>query len=158
MAIHYWGFSTWYYTNYKICKQTQWQKASCNFPREVFTVPHLLKCDTRHPFIMVISKDPWHTHCWALERGLDSNTQPSACEANALTDCATVAVPINWDVLLWYIVNYDTDMFGKGYKPVFIPITLGNSVRVYSNISKKFLQFPVSHYHRLTRGKNDNSA
>ena len=28
-------------------------------------------------------------------RCLDSNTQPSACEANALTDCATAAVSIH---------------------------------------------------------------
>ena len=62
-------------------------------------------CDTGHPFIMVISEDT-HTYIaedWAVElslpvsttwvcRGWDSNTQPSACEANAQTHCATAVV------------------------------------------------------------------
>ena len=40
----------------------------------------------------------WHSHPFAERlatyacRGLDSNTQPSACGANALTHCATAAV------------------------------------------------------------------
>ena len=38
-------------------------------------------CDTEHPFMRDI-----HTWC-----GWDSNTQPSACGANALTHCATAA-------------------------------------------------------------------
>ena len=58
-------------------------------------------CDTRHPFIIVISEDLWHTCCWAFSsgavttkvcRGWDSNTQPSSCEVNALAHCATAAV------------------------------------------------------------------
>ena len=64
-------------------------------------------CDTRHPFIMVISKGPWHSLLlpsvwqWSCQYMFfttkvclvwDSNTQPSACEANALTHCATAAV------------------------------------------------------------------
>ena len=55
-------------------------------------------CDTGHLFIMVISEDPWLTSSaerlavelslpvlttWVC-RGWDSNTQPSACRANAL--------------------------------------------------------------------------
>ena len=63
-------------------------------------------CDTGHPFIMDITEDPWHSHllpsvwlwnCHYLisrlkRRSWDSNTQPSACLANALTDYATAAV------------------------------------------------------------------
>ena len=66
-------------------------------------------CDTEHPFIMVISEDPWHsqlllsiysgtgTKCiygLVLSR-LDSNTQSSAWEAFALTDCATAVVVLD---------------------------------------------------------------
>ena len=54
-------------------------------------------CDTGHPFIMVISKDPWHTPIAELLavglsipvfttkvcRGWYSNIQPSACGATA---------------------------------------------------------------------------
>ena len=51
--------------------------------------------DTWHPFIMVISENPWHelslpvftTYVYRWE----SNTQPSACGANILTHCATAA-------------------------------------------------------------------
>ena len=54
--------------------------------------------DTGHPFIMVISEDPWHSHLlprfssgavttcfktWVC-RGSDSNIQPYACWANTL--------------------------------------------------------------------------
>ena len=59
-------------------------------------------CDTGHPFIMVISDDPWHhTFCWVfgsaavttcfydLDLCFDSNTQTSACDVNALTHYAT---------------------------------------------------------------------
>ena len=60
--------------------------------------------DTGYPFVMVISEDPWHSHLltgfffsfffvlttWVC-RGWDSNTQPSAWEANSPTDCATAA-------------------------------------------------------------------
>ena len=57
-------------------------------------------CDTGHPFIMVISEDPWHSHvmssaCPVLTiqvwRGWDSKPLSSACEKNASTHCATVA-------------------------------------------------------------------
>ena len=56
---------------------------------------------------MVISEDPWHSHTYGRAFsseavntnfydlvccGWDSNTQPSACGANALTDCVTTAV------------------------------------------------------------------
>ena len=65
-------------------------------------------CDTKHPFIMVISEDPWHSHLvqsLAVElslpicttkicHGLDSNTQPSTCRDNPLTHCATATVLI----------------------------------------------------------------
>ena len=61
--------------------------------------------DTRHPFTMVISEYPWHSHllpsvwlwnCHYLisrlkRRSWDSNTQPSACVAIVLTDYATAA-------------------------------------------------------------------
>ena len=58
-------------------------------------------CDTGHPFIMVILEDLWHSHlcCPAfgngavntcltskVGRGLNSRSQPSVCEANALSD------------------------------------------------------------------------
>ena len=62
-----------------------------------------------HLVIMVISEDPWHSHplpsvwewiCYYLflrltsgHRGWSSNSQPSACEANAIPHYATVAVP-----------------------------------------------------------------
>ena len=64
-------------------------------------------CDTIYPFIMVISEDPWHLHqfpsIWQYSyhyhvftgyvcSGLDSNTQPFACESNPLTDCTTAAI------------------------------------------------------------------
>ena len=71
---------------------------------------------TGHPFIMVISEDLFHTqlllsvqrlsrHCLILRlrsgcRGWGSNTIPSACEANALTHCATAAAFLyseNWN-------------------------------------------------------------
>ena len=51
-------------------------------------------CETGHPFIMVISEDPWHSHVWqwsCCRSG--SNTKPSACGANALTRCATAPAP-----------------------------------------------------------------
>ena len=68
-------------------------------------------CDMGHPFLMVTSEDPWQSHlsiaeCLAVELSLgylflwlrsvdwDLNTQPSACEANALTYCATAVVLI----------------------------------------------------------------
>ena len=52
-------------------------------------------CETGHPFIKVISEDPWHSHLllnvwnWRCHnrylflrlRSWDANTQPSACEA-----------------------------------------------------------------------------
>ena len=58
-------------------------------------------CDTGHPFIRVFSEDPWHSYiCQALSSGAvttwNSNIQPSACGANALTYCATAAVETNW--------------------------------------------------------------
>ena len=59
----------------------------------------------KHPFIIVISVDPWHSQLlpsvWQLSlpifttkvcRGWDSNTQHFAYEANSLTHCATPAV------------------------------------------------------------------
>ena len=57
-------------------------------------------CDTRHPFIMAIAEDPWHSNLKPslsvfttfVCSGLDSNIQPSACGANALIHCATAAV------------------------------------------------------------------
>ena len=70
-------------------------------------------CDTGHLFIMVISEDQWHSHpllrvyCWAVELSLpvfmtkvccgwDSNTQPAAFGANALTHSTTAAVTYSW--------------------------------------------------------------
>ena len=70
-----------------------------------FSMPDLLWHG--HPFIMVISEDPWHSHLlpsvlqWSCHylfwriydpSRLGSYTQPSSCEANVLTDCATAAV------------------------------------------------------------------
>ena len=69
-------------------------------------------CAMGHPFIMVISEDPWHSHplpCvkkWSCHylfnvfdhRGQYSNTQLSACEANVLTDCSTAARHIAFDL------------------------------------------------------------
>ena len=57
---------------------------------------------------MVISEDTWHSHLvpsvwqWSCHylfydlvcSGWNTNTQPSACEANALTDCITAAVAV----------------------------------------------------------------
>ena len=76
-------------------------------------------CETGHPLTMVISEDPRDTHnyCWAVGsgtvttkvcRGWDSNTQPSACDANALTDWATAVawryriteLPRRWSLFL----------------------------------------------------------
>ena len=63
--------------------------------------------NTGHPFIMVISEDPWHSHlyCQTFSSGafttyfydlslsrLEFEHQPFACGANTLTDCATAAV------------------------------------------------------------------
>lgn len=49
---------------------------------------------TARPLLMVIFRDPWHSHIlpsvWQLschDLGLSRNTQPSACGANAITDC-----------------------------------------------------------------------
>ena len=59
---------------------------------------------TGRPIIMIISENPCHSHLLASVyqksyhylfydcRGWDSNTKPSACEANVLTYCATAAV------------------------------------------------------------------
>ena len=69
-----------------------------------FSVPHLLWHG--HPFIMINSEDPWHSHLllsiwlWSCHylflrqvcRCWDWNTQPSACKAIALTHCATAVV------------------------------------------------------------------
>ena len=66
-------------------------------------------CDTGHPFIMVISKHPWHSHlllsgkqwcCLYLflpHRSVTAGIrtpESSAFGANALTHCATAAVRI----------------------------------------------------------------
>ena len=58
-------------------------------------------CDTGHPFIMVIARGPVTltliAECLALELSLPvlqlRSIAASACEANALTHCATAAVP-----------------------------------------------------------------
>ena len=66
------------------------------------SVPHLLW----HQFRMVIFEDPWHSHLlpsvwqwschylflWQVSCRWDSKSQPSACDANALTECATAVV------------------------------------------------------------------
>ena len=79
-------------------------------------------CDTGHPFIMVISEDPWHSHPipsvwqWSCHylflktwicRGWDLNAQPSTCRANAVTHCANVpAHCIVFKVYnIWWTVN-----------------------------------------------------
>ena len=53
-------------------------------------------CDTGHPFIMIISEIFWQYHLECnylfLQLKWDTNTQPSACGANALTRCATAAI------------------------------------------------------------------
>ena len=63
-------------------------------------------CDTGHPFIMIISEDPWHLHllpsvqqlnCHYLFlrlRSVATGIRTSACEAIVLTHCATAAVHI----------------------------------------------------------------
>ena len=60
-------------------------------------------CDTGHPLIMVISKDPWHSYQLPMFgsgtvttcfKDWLSNTKSFACEANALTDC-TIAAAID---------------------------------------------------------------
>ena len=73
-------------------------------------------CDTGHPFIMVISEDPWHSHlmpivwhwsCHYLFLRLSyvaGIRTPSACGANTLTNCATTAA-IGIVVLLYCYVN-----------------------------------------------------
>ena len=62
-------------------------------------------CDTEHPFRMVISEDPWHSHILPSVKqrschylflrlrcgGWDSNTQPSDCGANNPTHWAFAA-------------------------------------------------------------------
>ena len=67
---------------------------------------HSLACQTcgdrGHQYMMAIYEEPWHSHlllsCHYLSLRLrsvaaawDSNIQPSACQANALTDCVTAA-------------------------------------------------------------------
>ena len=75
-------------------------------------------CDTGHPLIMVISEE----HCTCCRefgsgavttcfynytcRGLDTNTQPSTCEENTLTDCATAASPSNITYCSTYLYLY----------------------------------------------------
>ena len=68
-------------------------------------------CDMGHPFIMVISEDPWHSHLlqrvwqcchYLFLRLRSSNTQSSACAANALTHCATAAAPIESCAILHF--------------------------------------------------------
>ena len=72
----------------------------------LFSMQHLLWYRTS--LIMVISEYTWHSHLvpsvwqWSCHylfydlvcSGLDTNTQPSACEVNALTDCITAAVAV----------------------------------------------------------------
>ena len=88
---HYW----WMSANFGLCSALM-AIEQCGF----FSVLHLMWHDI--PFIMVISKDPWHSRLavklsppvfttW-VRRGWDSNTQPSACWANALMHYATAAV------------------------------------------------------------------
>ena len=85
-------------------------------------------CDPGHPFIMVISEDPWQSHLflsvkqWSFSlpvfttkvcRGWDSKTQPSACEANTLTHCATAAVGQNLRSCfqnIHYIIIYENSL------------------------------------------------
>ena len=65
---------------------------------------NLIDCDTGHPFILIISTVTITPVAVRLAgelslpvfttqvcRGWDSNTQPSTCEVNAITDCATAA-------------------------------------------------------------------
>ena len=68
-------------------------------------------CVMGHPFIMVISEDPWHSHLlqrvwqcchYLFLRLRSSNTQSSACAANALTHCATAAAPIESCAILHF--------------------------------------------------------
>ena len=109
--IHIWKrhYRRWRATNFDLCSALmaieQWG---------FFSVPHIY-CDTGHPFKMVISEDPWHSHPFAERlamklslpvpttkvcRGWDSNTQPSTCGANALTHCATAAVFYAFELIL----------------------------------------------------------
>ena len=79
--------------------QYRWRSANSPWPCPLSSEGSLAChtfCDTGHPFIMVISVDPCHSNHKSLPvietkvcRSWDSNTKPSACEANALTHCAT---------------------------------------------------------------------
>ena len=91
-------------------------------------------CDTGHSFIMVISEDPWHSHllpsvkqwschylCLRLRSvSRDLNTQPSACEANALTHCATAGVYNIKAINIYFCNSYILDIFLLNcFKPGF---------------------------------------
>ena len=83
-----------------------------------------LSCDTEHPFIMVAPRTrDIHTCFLAVElslpvfttlfcRGWDSNTQPAACDANALAHCATVAVVINLKLCTNILIHFQIYTLG----------------------------------------------
>ena len=88
MAIEQWGFFSMPHLH------LLWQGAS------VYN-GHLLGSATHTPLpssgAVELSRPDFATYVF---RGWDSNTQPSACGANALTHCATAAVSIAW-VCIW---------------------------------------------------------
>ena len=82
-------------------------------------------CDTGHPFLMVISDDPWHSHpnaerftvelslpvltTWVC-RSWDSNTSTSSGGANVFIHCATAAVVTKEAVVCYIETMYTANM------------------------------------------------
>ena len=101
------------------CRHYRWGALNLTFARhswplssEGFIAWHS-ECDTGHPFIIVISEDPLYSRIaerlsvdlslpvfsTSVCRGWDSNTQLSACEVNAITNCVTAAFTVSGKVI-----------------------------------------------------------
>ena len=97
---------------------------------------HSLACHTRHPFIMIISEDPWHYNLLprvGMElplpvfttlvcRGWDSNTKTSVCEANTPTHCTTAAVNNVLKPLTSYTLVTITSNLNRHYVQPFLGV------------------------------------
>ena len=99
-------------------------------------------CDTGHLFMIVISDDPWHSHLllnvlqsryhYLFLCGWDSNTQPSVCKVNALTDCVIAVVSMR------LIVSYKNVTYLK-----LSYCWLINMQCIYTYIQTLFLLEPI---------------
>ena len=101
------------------------------------SLPFHIFCDTWNPLIMVIFKDLWHSHLmpsvwqWSYQTTkvysglslLGFKHLPSACGANALTDCTTTAHAFWWNICI-LICDLDVYFYSvcgmKSSRPFFL--------------------------------------